>query len=65
MKFSKTKFIKNAPLGIKRQIEGFLDILDGTEVIFDGKYGRDGYIRQQFHNGLEYHLHPIYRNWCK
>ena len=63
MKFCKEKFKKNAPKGIQRQITD-LDVLDGQEVIFDSRYGKDGYIRQYFDNGLEYHLYPIYKTWC-
>lgn len=61
MKFSKRKFIENAPMGIKCQLKNHLDILDGIEVIFDGNYGQ---IPQYFVDGNEYYLYPIERNWC-
>lgn len=64
MKFSKKEFLKNAPVGIKRQLKDHIDILDGVEVIFDGKYGPYGYILQYFANELEYHLYPVYKCWC-
>ena len=61
MRFSKDKFLKIAPAGIKRQLKNHLDILDGIEVIFDGNYGQ---IPQYFVDGNEYYLYPIERNWC-
>lgn len=64
MKFSKEKFKKNAPKGIQRQLAEHLNVLDGQEVIFDGKYGKDGYIKQYFVNGKEYYLYPVYKTWC-
>lgn len=64
MEFNKEKFLKNAPKGILRQLKDHLDILDGVEVIFDGRYGKDGYIPQYFVNGQEYHLYPVCREWC-
>ena len=36
MKFSKAKFLKNAPIGIRRQLKGHEDALDGVEGIFAG-----------------------------
>ena len=64
MKFSKAKFLKNAPIGIRRQLKGHEDALDGVEVIFDGRFGRDGYIPRYLANGKEYYLYPVYRSWC-
>lgn len=64
MRFSKEKFLKNAPVGIKKQLKDHVDVLDGVEVIFDGKYGRDGYIPQYFKNEMEYYLYPVYKSWC-
>lgn len=64
MKFCKEKFIKNAPKCIQRQLSEHLDALDGLEVVFDGKFGRDGYIPQYFANGEEYYLYPVYKTWC-
>jgi len=64
MKFNKERFLKNAPSGIKRQLKECLDTLDGLEVVFDGRFGRDGYITQYFDNGQQYCLYPVYKNWC-
>lgn len=64
MKFSKKKFLKSAPSGIKEQLSEILDVLDGQEVVFDGRYGSDGYVAQYTKDGQEYYLHPIYRSWC-
>lgn len=64
MKFSKEEFLKNAPSGVKRQLNNHLDILDGLEVEFDGKYGKYGYIKRYFVNGQEHWLYPVCKNWC-
>ena len=64
MRFSKEKFLKSAPLGIKRQVGEHVDVLDGIEVIFDGRFGKDGCIPQYFSNGQEYYLYPVYKSWC-
>lgn len=64
MKFSKKIFLEDAPSGIKRQLKECLDTLDGLDVIFDGRYGRDGYIPQYFSNGQEHDLYPVYKSWC-
>lgn len=64
MKFSKEKFLKNAPAGIKCQMGDLVEGLDGTEVIFDGRFGKDGYMPQSFPDGQEYFLYPIYSSWC-
>ncbi len=63
MVFSKEEFIKNAPVGIKRQLVNHIDILDGKEVIFKNgdKYGM---IPQYFENGQKYYLYPVYKSWC-
>ena len=63
-KFNKKRFLENAPAGIKRQLKEHLDILDGLEVIFDGRFGKEGYIPRYFNNGQEYYLYPVYKNWC-
>lgn len=65
MRFSKNKFLKNAPKGIQRQLNHRAGLLDGVEVIFDGRFGKDGYISQRFKDGREYFLYPVYRNWCE
>ena len=64
MKFSKEKFKKNAPKGIQKQLKGHLDALDGLEVVFDERFGRDGYIPRYFKDGTEYYLYPVYKTWC-
>lgn len=64
MKFSKKKFLKNAPNGIKKQLSDQLDSLDGADVVFDGRYGTDGYIKRKMNDGLEYNLYPVYKSWC-
>lgn len=61
MRFSKKKFLKIASAGIKRQLKNHLDILDGIEVTFDGKYGQ---IPKYFVDGRGYYLYPIDKNWC-
>ncbi len=40
MRFSKEKFLKTAPAGIKRQLKDYVDTLDGIEVVFEGEYGQ-------------------------
>ncbi len=35
MKFSKEKFLGNAPAWVKHQLKGHADILDGMEVAFE------------------------------
>ncbi len=64
MIFSKEKFLKNAPKGIKRQLSTHLDAIDGAEVEFDKRYGNDGTIKQYFADGQPYYLYPVYKNWC-
>lgn len=64
MKFSKEKFKKNAPKGIQRQLGNHVDALDGLEVIFDGRFGKDGYVKRYFKDGTEYWLYPVYKSWC-
>lgn len=63
MKFSKERFLQKAPPGIKRQLEEQLDVLDGKEVCFDRRFGKDGYVEQYIGN-LKGYLYPIYKSWC-
>lgn len=63
--FSKKKFMKNAPAGIKRQLGNHIDVLDGQEVEFDERWGKDGVIKQYFKDGKEYYLFPVYKSWCE
>lgn len=63
MKFSKEKFLQKAPTGIKRQLAGQLEELDGKEVCFGGRFGRDGYVEQHI-GKLEAYLYPVYKSWC-
>lgn len=37
MRFSKEKFTKNAPSGIKRQLGTHINLLDGVAVTFEGE----------------------------
>lgn len=64
MKFSKERFLQNAEPGIKRQLTDHLNVLDGMKVFFPGEY-KYGFIKQYFANGQEYHLYPIYKEWCQ
>lgn len=64
MKFSKNNFLKRAPLGVKRQMKGHVDTLDGMEVKFDEADGY-GYIDRYTINGQEYYLYPICESWCE
>ena len=61
MKFSKKKFQKNAAAGIKRQLKGHADILDGMEVVFGGE---DGLVPLYFVDGQEDYLYPVDKSWC-
>lgn len=61
MRFSKKKFLENAPKGIRRKLKDHVDILDGMEVAFDGKWGL---IPQYFVDGREYYLYPVDKSWC-
>lgn len=61
MKFSKDKFLKNAPVVVKGQLKGHLEILDAMNVVFDGNYGE---IPQYFVDGEEYYLYPVDKGWC-
>ena len=47
--------------GIKRQLKGHADILDGMEVVFGGE---DGLIPLYFVDGQEYYLYPVDKSWC-
>lgn len=60
-KFNKEKFLKNAPIGLKKHLKDHLDVLDGMEVIFDGRFG---HIPQYFVDGEEYYLYPVLIEWC-
>lgn len=63
MKFSKEKFLKNAPSGIKCQLKDHVNILDGLDVVFDGEYG---HIPQYFiPDGQETYLYPVYKSWTE
>lgn len=64
MKFSKEKFLNHAPSCIKRQLKDHIDALDGSEVEFDTKHGKYGYIKRYFKNGQEHWLYPVYKEWC-
>lgn len=63
MKFSKEKFLGNAPAWVKHQLKGHADILDGMEVAFefDDEWGL---IPQYFAEGREYYLYPVDKSWC-
>lgn len=61
MKFSKENFLKNAPALVERQLKSHLDILDGTDVAFNGEYGE---IPKYFADGQEYYLYPVDKSWC-
>lgn len=63
--FSKKKFTKNAPAGIKRLLRNHIDTLDGQEVEFDERWGKDGVIKQYFKDGKEYYLFPVCKSWCE
>lgn len=61
MRFSKEKFTKNAPSGIKRQLGTHINLLDGAAVTFEGECG---YIPHYHAEGKEYYLYPVYKSWC-
>lgn len=62
MKFSKEKFLKNAPADVKRKLKRHVDVLDGTEAVFEGEYG---HIPQYSVDGQQYYLYPVYKSWCE
>lgn len=64
MKFSKKKFLKNAPEWIVHKLKNSLDILDGMEVVFESEIDLDGYIPQYFIDGKEHYLYPVPPIWC-
>ena len=61
MKFSKDNFNKNAPRAIKKLISNHLDVLDGMEVVFNGKFGEIDYTV----DGKEFCLYPVCKSWCE
>lgn len=65
MRFSKIKFLRNAPSGIKRRLMGRIEILEGAEVIFDGSLGKDGYILRNLRDGRKHFFYPVCKNWCE
>lgn len=64
MKFSKSKFIKNAGKGTVRILGNHVDTLDGLEVDFS-KEEKYGTIESYIHEGKEYYLYPVLPEWCE
>lgn len=63
MRFSKEKFMSNAPKNIKKTLKNRLNILNNMYVdfSFDNEYGT---IEYEFQGEKEY-LYPIDKKWCK
>lgn len=60
-KFSKNKFLKNAPSNIKTRLNFLLNDIENLEVDFHE--GECGTLKVKLHD-VKYELYPVYKEWC-
>lgn len=62
-RFSKEKFIKNAPSNIKKRVKYLLDDIENLKVDFS-KNSHFGTLEVDLY-GVTHELYPVYKEWCK